>query len=109
MNLAPSMGAASAFVSGGEAAGGLAWASAPEIISALSAADIISVLSIVASKRLRSVKESDGSLLLIINSPARPAFRRSGTPPCACEGVAQCKLHSLVHADRNARPRRGMQ
>src|SRR5438094_7507095 len=64
MNLAPSMGAASAFASGGDAAGGLAWASAPEIISALSAADIISVLSIVASKRLRSVKESDGSLAL---------------------------------------------
>src|ERR1700750_1860296 len=58
MNLAPSMGAVSAFCSGGDAAGGLAWARAPEIISALNAADIIRLLTIVASKRVRSIKET---------------------------------------------------
>jgi hypothetical protein len=62
MNFAVSCGAASVFAAGAAgAAGGFgdisACARAPETISALIAAEIISVLSIVASDRVCSVKE----------------------------------------------------
>ena len=59
MNFALSTGAASAFAAGaaGEVAGGLACASAPETISVLTAADIMRVFNMSASKRVCSVKE----------------------------------------------------
>src|SRR5262245_53734921 len=56
MNLALSIAAPSA-LAGGEAIGGLSCARAPETISALTAADIIRVLSILASKRVCSSRK----------------------------------------------------
>ena len=62
MNFALSTGAASAFAAGaaGDIVGGLACASAPETISVLTAADIMKVFNMSASKqckRVCSVKE----------------------------------------------------
>src|SRR5262245_12056804 len=86
MNLALSVAVPSA-LAGGEAIGGLSCARAPETISALTAADIIRVLSIVGLQASLFVKETRVSSL-INNSPARGAFREDGTrfaraKPCA--------------------------
>jgi hypothetical protein len=80
MNFALSTGAASAFAAGaaGDIAGGLTCASAPETISVLTAADIMSVLNMSASKRVCkrvcSVKEKR-KFLTDDNSRAGPVFR----------------------------------
>jgi hypothetical protein len=61
-----------------ESAGVSACARAPETISALTAAEIIRVLSIMASNRVCSVKERKPSLFGN-NSQEEPTFRACGT------------------------------
>src|SRR6478735_3272908 len=95
MNFAPSIGAASTFAAGGAdgAVDGLACASAPETISVLTAADIMRVFNIAASKRVCSVKES-GASLRTNNSRARGCSAKSWN--CGLTMASICALQHTV-------------
>jgi hypothetical protein len=80
MNLALSTGAAAAFAAGaaGDIVGGLACASAPETISVPTAADIMRVFNMSASKRVCKrvcSAEEKRKFLTHDNSRAGPVFR----------------------------------
>src|SRR5262245_8725597 len=103
MNLALSIAAPSA-LAGGEAIGGLSWARAPETISPLTAADIIRVLSILASKRVCSRKREFPPLQT--NSRARGVVPRVWNPPRTREGVCAVQRTGSSEHEREAHVRR---
>src|SRR5262245_20210801 len=101
MNLALSIAAPSA-LAGGEAIGGLSCARAPETISALTAADIIRVLSILASKRVCSSRKR-GLPPLLNNSRARGVFRQRGTRSHPRKGVDRGAARGFLGAPNTRR------
>src|SRR4051794_32633189 len=100
MNLAVSTGAASAFAAGG----GFAWAIAPDTIKALTAAEIMSFLSIVASSKGQSADAEELPRLVhqqLPRAPPVPAVELARWPATRCY---VCFFNSL--ACRHAMQRR---
>src|SRR4029453_13747919 len=104
MNLALSIAAPSALV-GGEAIGGLSCARAPETISALTAADIIRVLSIVGLQASLIVKETRVSSLTNKLSSARCGSARM-EPPRTRGGICAVQRTGSSDRERHARDMR---